>query len=83
MLKQYGDTDFVTGMRAYAALAVLITHAGGGGLIELGDIASRLVALGGQGVAVFFVISGYSVSASYVASKGFVDYAGSNMKRNA
>jgi peptidoglycan/LPS O-acetylase OafA/YrhL len=34
----------------------------------------RVVALGGQGVAVFFVISGYSVSASYMASKGFGDY---------
>ena len=31
MLKQYGDTDYITGMRAYAAMAVLITHAGGGG----------------------------------------------------
>ena len=32
------------------------------------------MALGGQGVAVFFVISGFSVSASFSSSKGFKDY---------
>ena len=73
-MKKYGDTDFITGLRAYAAFAVLGAHVGGGSIQLLSDIFFRLVSIGGQGVAVFFVISGYSVSASYFSSKGFGDY---------
>jgi len=74
VIKSYGDTNFLTGMRAYAAIAVVLTHAGGGGLLTLGEMGKRLVDFGGQGVAVFFVISGYSVSSSFIHSKGFGDY---------
>ena len=30
MLKNYGDTNFITGIRAVAALAVVLIHVGGG-----------------------------------------------------
>ena len=74
IIKKYGDTDFITGMRAYAALAVLFIHSGNGGIESLGEIGARLAVLGGQGVAVFFVISGYSVASSFASSQGFGDY---------
>ncbi|HSI22537.1 MAG TPA: acyltransferase [Methylophilaceae bacterium] len=72
--KRYGETDFITGMRAYAAFGVAFIHAGSGGIESLGEIGNRLAMLGSQGVAVFFVISGYSVAASFASSNGFGDY---------
>lgn len=80
-LKNYGDTNFITGMRAFAAFAVVLIHAGGGGLRGYGEIGNRIVDLGAQGVAVFFVISGYSVASSYVASNGFKDYINKRLWR--
>jgi peptidoglycan/LPS O-acetylase OafA/YrhL len=73
-LKNYGDTNFITGMRAYAALAVLLIHAGGGGLREFGGMGDKIANLGLAGVYVFFVISGYSVASSYLTSEGFWHY---------
>lgn len=29
-VKNYGDTNFITGMRMYAAFAVVLIHSGGG-----------------------------------------------------
>lgn len=40
----------------------------------LGEVGNRIVDLGAQGVAIFFVISGYSVAASYATSEGYWDY---------
>jgi len=68
--KDYGDTTFITGMRAYAALAVVLTHAGGA--------AFRL---GSGGVAVFFVISGFSVAASYARTSDFSSYVAKRLAR--
>jgi peptidoglycan/LPS O-acetylase OafA/YrhL len=72
--KDYGDTTFITGMRAYAALAVVLTHTGGAGLRGLGLVGERLIHFGAYGVSVFFVISGFSVAASYAASGSFRGY---------
>lgn len=83
MIKTYGDTNFITGLRAYAAFAVVFIHAGGGGLREFGTIANHIVDLGAQGVAIFFVISGYSVSVSYNTSKGYWDYLNKRLWRIA
>ena len=81
--KNYGETNFVTGMRAIAALGVLLIHAGGGGLRELGVSGNRLADLGSAGVLVFFVISGFSVTASFKASAGYFDYLGRRLWRIA
>lgn len=81
--KNYGETNFVTGMRAVAALGVLLIHAGGGGLRELGVFGNRLADLGSAGVLVFFVISGFSVTASFKASAGYFDYLGRRLWRIA
>lgn len=72
--KDYGATTFVTGMRAYAALAVMLTHSGGAGLRDLGSAGQHLTELGAQGVTVFFVISGFSVATSWDHSKSFKAY---------
>lgn len=73
-IKDFGDTNFITGMRAFAAFAVLLIHAGGAGLREYGSIGNSIVDLGRTGVYVFFVISGYSVMQSYVSSDSFWEY---------
>ena len=67
-MKDYGDTNFITGMRAYAALAVVLIHAGGGGLRDIGQMGDNIANLGLAGVYVFFVISGFSVASSYLAT---------------
>jgi len=74
MIKDYSETTFITGMRAYAAIAVLIVHSVGAVLFYGNEYLQNVIALGGQGVSVFFVVSGYSVSASYEKSSGFFDY---------
>jgi peptidoglycan/LPS O-acetylase OafA/YrhL len=81
--KSYGETDFITGMRAFAALAVLFIHTGGAGLRELGLVANNFVDLGKAGVYVFFVISGFSVAQSLVSSSGYFDYLNKRLWRIA
>jgi peptidoglycan/LPS O-acetylase OafA/YrhL len=73
-LKDYADTTFVTGMRAYAALAVVLIHAGGGGLRSLGALGNAVANLGLGGVTAFFVISGFSVASSYPRAGGYLRY---------
>lgn len=81
--KNYGDTTFITGMRAFAALAVVLIHAGGAGFRELGVIGNNLADFGRAGVYVFFVISGFSVSSSYETSSGYFDYLNKRLWRIA
>lgn len=70
----YGDTDFITGMRAWAAMAVVLIHSGGAGLRSLGAFGDAIVDFGSSGVYAFFVISGFSVSHSITKSSGYADY---------
>ena len=74
IIKNYTDTNFITGMRAFAAFSVLLIHSGGGGLRAYGEIGNNIVDFGAKGVAVFFVISGYSVATSYKTSRGYWNY---------
>ncbi len=60
----FADTEFITGLRAYAALLVILIHAGGGGLRAFGDVGNRIADLGATGVYMFFVISGFCISHS-------------------
>jgi peptidoglycan/LPS O-acetylase OafA/YrhL len=73
-IKDYSSTTYVTGMRAFAALAVLLIHSGGGGLRSLGTLGNSLADLGRGGVYAFFVISGFSVAASYGHAGGYGRY---------
>lgn len=70
-------------MRAYAALAVVLIHAGGAGFRELGIIGNNIANLGRAGVYVFFVISGFSVASSYETSKDYPDYTNKRLWRIA
>ncbi|TCT05938.1 acyltransferase family protein [Aquabacter spiritensis] len=75
MIKDYGDTTFITGLRALAAIAVILLHAGGAGLRDWGVAGDNFVEMAGRGgVYVFFVISGFSVSASYLEAKDYRRY---------
>lgn len=82
-INDYGDTNFITGMRAFAAFGVVLIHSGGAGLRSLGDIGNNLADVGKTGVYVFFVISGFSVAASFAASNGYLDYLGKRLWRVA
>lgn len=81
--KDYGDTNFITGMRAFAAFGVLLVHSGGAGLYQLGEMGGNLAILGSWGVYVFFVISGFSVASSYESSTGYFDYINKRLWRIA
>lgn len=63
----FKDTQFLTGLRAYAALAVFFIHSGGAGLRQLGvakNMLNKLVDFGKYGVVVFFVLSAYTIAMS-------------------
>lgn len=81
--KNYGDTNFITGMRAFAALAVVLIHSGGAGFRELGNIGNNIADFGRAGVYVFFVISGFSVASSYANSSCYFDYLNKRLWRVA
>lgn len=68
LIPNYGDSNFITGMRAFAALAVFLIHIEAVGLETLGLIG-RVLSIGKTGVYAFFVISGFSVSYSLSRSK--------------
>jgi peptidoglycan/LPS O-acetylase OafA/YrhL len=79
--KNYGDTDFITGMRAYAAFAVVLIHLGGGGLRSLGDIGNMVADLGHAGVYAFFVISGFAVASALDSDPTYGQYLTRRMMR--
>ena len=81
--KVYGDTNFITGIRAFAVLAVVLIHAGGAGFRELGTIGNNIADFGRTGVYVFFVISGFSVASSYANSSSYFDYLNKRLWRVA
>jgi peptidoglycan/LPS O-acetylase OafA/YrhL len=68
---QYGETDFVTGMRAWAASLVVLIHSGGGGLRELGELGNRYADFGGVGVYIFYTISGFAIATALQRSRNF------------
>ena len=68
-LTDFGDTEFVTGLRAYAAFWLSLIHAGGGGLRNFGEVGNRIADLGATGVYMFFVISGFCISHSLKEKK--------------
>lgn len=62
--KDFESTNFLTGLRAYAALAVFLIHSGGGGLRQLSWITNEIVEKGKYGVVSFFVISSFAMAMS-------------------
>ena len=80
IIKEYGETNFITGLRFYAATGVLLVHTGSVGLqgIFLGDRITELLA---GGVFVFFVISGYSIAQSFTTSRSYARYFAKRLLR--
>lgn len=71
MDKSFNKTKFITGMRAYSALAVFLIHSGGGGLRQLSSFTNSVVDYGKQGVISFFVISAFTIYMSVDNNKKF------------
>lgn len=69
VVRRYGETDFVTSLRAIAATMVVAVHSGG--LRDLGWIASNIGASGKYGVEMFFVISGFSIATTFDPDKSW------------
>lgn len=74
IIKKYPGSNFVTGLRAYAAIAVLLIHTGGAGLRSFGAVGNEIVNFCQNGVIAFFVISGFSVASSISSSQKFSEY---------
>lgn len=56
----YGDTDFVTGLRAIAALMVVVVHTAA--FDDVAFLPDGLSSIGKYGVQMFFVIAGFTVA---------------------
>lgn len=81
MLRHYGETDFITGLRAIAAMMVVCIHTGG--FSEFGWIGQNVTEAGKYGVQVFFVISGYTIAATWYSGNGYRDFLVRRMARIA
>lgn len=71
-LRRYGDTDFITGLRAIAATMVIIIHTGA--FWDFGDLGRAITSAGKNGVDIFFVISGFTVAKTFLEAKTYSDY---------
>lgn len=72
IIRRYGDTDFVTSLRALAASMVVIVHAGA--FSTWGNIGQNITQAGQYGVQIFFVISGFSIATTLTGSANYRDY---------
>lgn len=72
MLRRYPGTDFITGLRAYAAIFVVMIHSGG--FSSLGPLGANFTNAGKYGVQMFFVIAGFSIAASYLKAQSYRSY---------
>jgi peptidoglycan/LPS O-acetylase OafA/YrhL len=73
-IKNYQNTNFITGLRGYAILMVAMIHFGGFGLRNLGTVGNNIVDCGKCGVFIFFVISGFAITNSFLNSSGYKEF---------
>ena len=81
LIRSYGDTDFITGLRAIAAIMVIGIHTGV--LRDFGWLGNTITDNGKYGVQVFFVISGFTIAQTYRSASGFWSYFGRRFMRIA
>lgn len=72
LLRFYGDTDFITGLRAIAATMVVMIHTGA--LVDFGAVGQAITSAGKYGVDIFFVISGYTIAKTFSEATGYRTY---------
>jgi peptidoglycan/LPS O-acetylase OafA/YrhL len=73
---EHKETQFITGLRAYAALGVFVIHSSGFGLKGINIYLDRIIDFGKYGLIVFFVLSAFTISMSIDSSNEFrpLDY---------
>ncbi|WP_167740441.1 acyltransferase family protein [Parasedimentitalea huanghaiensis] len=71
-LRTYGDTDFITGLRAVAATMVVMIHTAA--LSEFGAIGQAITSAGKYGVDIFFVISGFTIAKTFTEARNYSSY---------
>ncbi|MGB7244365.1 MAG: acyltransferase [Sulfitobacter sp.] len=72
LLRIYGDTDFITGLRAIAATMVVVIHTGA--FADLGALGQAITGAGKYGVDIFFVISGFTIAKTFTEAKDYRSY---------
>lgn len=72
LLRIYGDTDFITGLRAIAATMVVMIHTGA--LADFGTLGQAITNVGKYGVDIFFVISGFTIAKTFKEAKDYRSY---------
>lgn len=72
LLRIYGDTDFITGLRAIAATMVVMIHTGA--FADFGAIGHAITYAGKYGVDIFFVISGFTIAKTFTEAKDYRSY---------
>lgn len=81
LVRAYGDTDFVTGLRAIAAIMVVSIHTAA--FRDFGWLGNTVTDNGKYGVHVFFVISGFTIARTYRNAETFGEYFGRRVMRIA
>lgn len=71
-IRRYGDTDFITGLRAIAATLVVFIHTGA--FADFGQLGLNITESGKYGVQMFFVISGYTIARTFLAARSYRQY---------
>ena len=72
LIKDYGDTNFITGLRGLAATLVIVTHTNA---FEAFGEWGKVISHSGQlGVQAFFVIAGFTIAQTRFSATGFRDY---------
>ena len=71
LMRRYGDTDFVTGLRAVAIIMVLVIHSDA--FVDFGTIGQSVTDNGKFGVQIFFVIAGFTIFQN-VSSSDYKNY---------
>ncbi|MGJ8627379.1 MAG: acyltransferase family protein [Sulfitobacter sp.] len=72
LLRVYGETDFITGLRAIAATMVVIIHTGA--FADFGKVGHTITYGGKYGVDIFFVISGFTIAKTFTEAKDYKSY---------
>jgi len=71
-VRRYGETDFITGLRAIAATMVVVIHTGA--FSNLGWLGKNVTGAGKYGVQAFFVISGFTIAATFLRSASYGEF---------
>ncbi len=81
IVRRYGDTDFITGLRCIAATMVVMIHTAA--LRDFGALGNVITDNGKYGVQIFFVISGFTIARTFASAPDYRTYLGRRVMRVA